>query len=440
TTGGTYPEYGNFTTYFLNGDQEWVEVTTRTLQAATGPVIEASTFVDDRFTGGNNVYAGTEELTGPNAALLTSISFISSATSIYYTESDFGGLLTTTFSHRLVGSAYEPPGPYNAETVLVNQITQPLAAVLTTSANVLDVGGSVVLDPVAGGGTAPYTFSYTGVPSGCLPSPSSSWSCAPAGPGLFPVVVTATDANGASLALAPVTIVVNPAPNAHPTSNTSWIDAGENGFVAANAGGGTGALTCSWTVGSVPQPGAPCASIFSFTPTAAGTINVSVIATDGLGRASPVATLLFDVTPPPELSVSPGIGGNVTVGDLVQFRATVAGGAGNASFVWFENATPQMGIPGSVFEFTPSATGTYEISVRATDAAGLTAFAGPFEWVVRNMTSAASPTGSGGSPWSPSLEWIGIGLVLGVAGTLAAVSLAQRRGRKRLQRAHPSRV
>jgi len=427
TTGGTYPEYGNFTTYFLNGGQEWVESAARSLEGASGPKLVGSTLVDDRFSGGDNIYAGTEELTGPNAALLTSISYIASSTTIDLQESDFGGVLTTTFSHQLAGASYQPPGPNNAETILVNSVSEPLVAVLAASTTVLDVGRSVEIEPVAGGGRGPYTFSYSGVPAGCTASAVAAWSCSPTAAGVYDLSATAVDTGGASVSAGSLTLVVNARPAVAPTSNTTRLDVGQNAYVVANAFGGTGSLACDWTLnGTAPQV-LPCADDFVFAPATPGTYQVTVAANDSLGESGTAVTIPLIAAVAPTISVSPGLGGNDTVGGAVTFTATILGGSGNETFAWYVNETEIAGVPGPVFTFAPAGAGSYIISVQATDATGATAFAGPFTWVVRSPTTAPTPGSGSGPDLAGELLLVGLGGILGAAVSIVAIRISQTR-------------
>jgi hypothetical protein len=57
-------------------------------------------------------------------------------------------------------------------------------------------GQSINLQTNANGGTLPYTYSYTGLPSGCSSQDSSGFSCTPSSTGNYNVQVSVTDAHG----------------------------------------------------------------------------------------------------------------------------------------------------------------------------------------------------------------------------------------------------
>ena len=436
TTGGGYPKNANFTTYFLNAVQEWSESTARSFEALSGPVVESSVLVDDRMLGGNNVFAGTEELTAPNAALLLSITFVAASTQIDYTQSEFGGLLTTSYSHLLAGASYQPPGPNEVETVLLNEIEQPLVALLTASDGVLDVGGSVTLSTLAAGGSGTYTAHYSGVPPGCTPPSGgptgSGWSCSPSSPGVYDVSAVVSDGVGDQVPAGAVTLVVDPLPSADPTTNTSSLDTGQTAYLESGASGGTGALSCQWTVNDSAPVVIDCRSAFSFEPTLAGDYTVSLVAADALGGTSTTTHIGVTVATRPLLGLDPGSDGNGTVGNPIIFTATVTGGSGNSTFVWFVNNSPVTGVVGPVFVLVPSGGARYAVSVESIDGAGVSSFAGPVTW---SIYQAKVPAGAA-STSGPDLGWIVLLLAVGgaVGAALAVIAIRLVPPRARLPR------
>ncbi len=76
------------------------------------------------------------------------------------------------------------------------------------SSNTTSTGTPVVFTVNLSGGTAPFTFSYTGLPAGCASANSSSLTCTPSASGVFPVLVRVTDRVGVSTT-ATATLVVS---------------------------------------------------------------------------------------------------------------------------------------------------------------------------------------------------------------------------------------
>jgi hypothetical protein len=73
--------------------------------------------------------------------------------------------------------------------------SQP-SATLSISPGQISEGQSISVQTTVTGGTPPYSFSYTGLPSGCQGQGSQSFSCQPTGTGNFNVQVTVTDSFG----------------------------------------------------------------------------------------------------------------------------------------------------------------------------------------------------------------------------------------------------
>jgi PKD repeat protein len=111
------------------------------------------------------------------------------------------------------------PGFYTVEVKVVDQaglsvfantsmdVNPPLVASLTVTPGSLTQGSVASIQAAASGGTAPYTYSYTGLPSGCTIS-GSGGSCTPTSSGTFTVKVTVTDASGQQ-ATASASLTVN---------------------------------------------------------------------------------------------------------------------------------------------------------------------------------------------------------------------------------------
>jgi hypothetical protein len=67
----------------------------------------------------------------------------------------------------------------------------------TVSPTTVAVGSAAVFTTVAGGGTAPYTFDYTGLPTGCASGNVANLSCTPSASGSYVVEVHVSDFAGA---------------------------------------------------------------------------------------------------------------------------------------------------------------------------------------------------------------------------------------------------
>lgn len=94
-----------------------------------------------------------------------------------------------------------------------------LAAALKLSTNSTLTGHAVTFTVTVSGGTAPFTYQYTGLPAGCSPTNRSSITCSPTTVGVYPVVVEVSDADGAS------------------TSATTQLAVSSSGSTGSNTGG-----------------------------------------------------------------------------------------------------------------------------------------------------------------------------------------------------------
>ena len=81
------------------------------------------------------------------------------------------------------------------------------------------IGSSVTFTTVARGGIPPYSFAWTGLPTGCLPA-GGNLTCTPQSEGTFVVKVTATDA-ASHTANSTVTLSVSPTTGGGKTGTVS---------------------------------------------------------------------------------------------------------------------------------------------------------------------------------------------------------------------------
>ncbi|MEM3617988.1 MAG: PKD domain-containing protein, partial [Candidatus Bathyarchaeia archaeon] len=72
---------------------------------------------------------------------------------------------------------------------------------------------------------------------------------------------------------------------------------------------------------------------------------------------------------PPTVSINP-MTASILVGQQVTFTSTASGGTPPYTYQWFVNNNPVPGATSSSFIFTPTATGTYYVMLKVTDAAG----------------------------------------------------------------------
>jgi YVTN family beta-propeller protein len=169
-------------------------------------------------------------------------------------------------------------------TLVVTDYTPPTISSFSASTNPVYVTHSTTLTVLATGTSL--TFSYTGLPPGCLSSDSSTLLCTPNQAGTFTVKVVVTGVGGLSSSATLSISVVTP-----PTlilasfvSAPSSVQIGNSAVLTASVTGPVGAVTYVYT-GLPSGCSSTNASTLDCRPSSTGVYNVSVAATDQLGRS-----------------------------------------------------------------------------------------------------------------------------------------------------------
>jgi len=313
------------------------------------------------ITGGTptSVAVGTAPTNGTAIASGTSITYqpnagYAGADSFTYTASNSAG----TSAPATVSITVSAP------TITVSPSTLPNGT-----------GGTAYSQALSGGGgTAPYTFSLVSgaLPSGLSMSSAGVLSGTPTAAGTFNFTARATDANGFtgdraySLVIAAPTITVSPASLPNGTAGTAYSQ-------TFTGGGGAGPYTFSLVSGSLPVGmSMSSAGVFSGTPTANGAFNFTVRATDANGFTGDQAYSLVIIAP--TITVAPATLPGATAGAAYSQTFSASGGASPYSFSLVSGSLP-VGMSMSslgAFSGTPVIAGTYNFTVRATDANGFT--------------------------------------------------------------------
>lgn len=209
---------------------------------------------------------------------------------------------------------------FDTLTLLVCKI---VVSSFTASPNPTDVGVATTLTVIASGGTAPYTYTYAGLP-GCVSLNTSSLACDPSASGTFMVRVLV---NGSSPFLsstsATLNLTVNPTLSISSfTANPSTIDVGTSTSLAVSASFGATPYAYSYT-GLPPSCSTADAPTLSCTPTAHGAYTVRVFVNDSAGQSATATTslvanavpslTLVSITPPSD---------SLLAGGLANFTAT----------------------------------------------------------------------------------------------------------------------
>lgn len=174
---------------------------------------------------------------------------------------------------------------------------------LSASPGAIDLGQTTSISAVVGGGFAPFTFGFSGVPTGCPSVNSATYSCTPSETGTYPVSVQVSDWLGYSAqGLSALTINPDPTVTAFAPS-TPAITLGDSVTFAAVAAGGTGTLSYSYA-GLPAACAGSTAATFTCTPTGPGNYTVSVAVVDSVGYTA-TASATFSVASAP-IVIQPG--------------------------------------------------------------------------------------------------------------------------------------
>jgi hypothetical protein len=285
------------------------------------------------------------------------------------------------------------------------------------------------LQMTASGGKTAYAWSATGLPPGMNINGSGNGiiSGNPSATGTFSVVVTVTDALGATSTKTYSLVINSP-----PTISTGSLPDGErtvgyNSTVVA-AGGTAGATSSGYTWAASGLPNGLTidgnSGVISGTPTQAGPFSITVTATDGAG--APIsATFNVNFTDAPSIT-GPGTLPNGTVG-AVYPGATIVNAGGKGPFTWSATGMPPgltidstgaiSGIPTAAGTFTPTitvkdsfnATASHSYTIIISGTPTITTTGLPSSTVNQPYNFSVAETGGTGS-----LTWSASGLPAGV--------------------------
>jgi YVTN family beta-propeller protein len=265
----------------------------------------------------------------------------------------------------------------------------PVAGSVRSLENATDAGENATLVANASEGIPPYSYHWSGLPPGCVPSGAQA-TCRWPDAGTWPIQVSLIDSIGVSSPAGPVfELVVDQYPSvAAPSANRSAGDVGQMVLFSSAASAGDGPFTYAWN-GLPAGCGGTTASIACLLAIPEN-LSVSVSATDATGAltlSSPALPFTVDALPVATVL------GNASTYDAVHWfsmRAMATAGSGVYSIVW-------QGLPpgcttddaaAACFVPSPSAPTTYSVTVLITDSNGGASSSGPHNFTVVPALSA----------------------------------------------------
>jgi hypothetical protein len=240
------------------------------------------------------------------------------------------------------------------------------------------VGERTLFSVQTANGTAPISYAYTGLPTGCLDQDVPTLPCTPTGSGNFTVHVAVQDAGGGA-ANGSLNLSVASTGSSGPLRITGYriapstIVLGNSTTISVNATSSSGPLTYAY--GNLPS-GCTSANASSLAcgPTIAGAFGVTISVRDSAGDLASVST---NLTVDPvgggggvaisQFGSSPG---NVTVGATVVLSVVASGGTGPLTYRYPTLPAGCVSANTSALPCAPSTAGTYGLYVVVSDAAG----------------------------------------------------------------------
>lgn len=259
-------------------------------------------------------------------------------------------------------------------------LTVSVAALVITTTSPLanaTVGTAYSAGFAASGGIAPYTWTAIGVPAGLSFSSTGALSGTPTAAGSYTLSVTVTDSSQASPLAGPLTATGNFALTVSPaklTITTTSLANGTVGVVYLAGFSATGGVTpYTWSLSGLPAGLAGNSSgAISGTPTAIATATVTATVTDSTGTKA-TTSLPLTVTAPP-LAITTSSLPNGVVG--TPYSAGIGASGGIPPYTWTVGGLPSgISLSGSSLSGSPTAAGSFQVSVAVKDSIGATASA-----------------------------------------------------------------
>ncbi len=237
-----------------------------------------------------------------------------------------------------VGSTYASLNSGTVSVIDPNAVSSsggPTISSFTASPSTISLGQSTTYSVSVSGGTTPYTYSYSALPSGCVSQNVPALACTPTVAGGYTSMVTVTDATGKTVTSNPGAALRVNSPSGYPninsfTASPSSVNVGSPTTFSVQASGGTPPYTYSYL--SLP-PGCTSQNTASLscTPSSSGNYTVRVTVTDA--NAHPAsATTTLTVTSGSTNNGSPSGGGNGLLVPIVIGVVVVAVVAGLAIY------------------------------------------------------------------------------------------------------------
>ena len=251
-------------------------------------------------------------------------------------------------------------------------VVYPDLSVTAPSPNrsVVETGGSVTFTVHPTGGLAPYTYSWSGLPTPCVEMTGPSPTCQPTSSGAYSIALDLGDSNGYRVVSPSLgyTVEVGPSPSTPTATPTGSVDVGQPVTFTTSVTGGTGSYTYSWN--GLPAGCSPVdLTQVTCKPTKSGSAVVSVSVVDTGGGNGTSGPLSYPVSSDPVIvaNVSPG---SVDIGQSTVFSVVATGGSGGYHFAWSGLPTGCVGLDSTTISCFPIVSGAFDPIIRVSDSNG----------------------------------------------------------------------
>lgn len=282
----------------------------------------------------------------------------------------------STFYCYVATDSASTPEPATSPTDLLTVFPALGTPSVSVSSTWVDLGQSLTFSVSETGGSGSYAYLWANTPAGCPSVNASTLSCTPSATGVamrVAVMVVDSVAASASGLSSPFTIAPDPQA-APPLPSPSGVDLGGSFVFTETPSGGTGTYPgYAWTFAPSLGCSPSTTSTLRCSPTATGSsLRVSVIVTDSNGVASAAGSVSVNVSAPPRAAQPLATPGSLDVGQNVSFSSRTSGGAGALTYLWSGLPSGCLSV-GNVSRCSPTAAGTFSITLQVTDANGVTA-------------------------------------------------------------------
>ncbi|HEV2230614.1 MAG TPA: kelch repeat-containing protein, partial [Thermoplasmata archaeon] len=273
---------------------------------------------------------------------------------------------TGSFTYRVHVLDGAGVGANRTAILVVNTPPSRLNSTFTAFPPAVDVGSSTHLYANISGGTAPFVFTWSGLPSGCTAANASTLLCAPIVPGRAAISVRVVDTFGLAI-VGTINITVNAALDLVKFGISPLkVDAGVKVTFYANVTGGTSPYSYLFTglpsgcsLANAPTP--------TCTPRGIGSFLITAKVSDG-AFVSVSKSLTLTIVPDPTVTAFNASPTRLDVGQSVNLNVATQNGTAPLNFSYSGLPAGCQGSYSNSFTCSPLVAGVFPVTVTARDA------------------------------------------------------------------------